>query len=257
MIETPKKNGLVTINYCVSRFLNEVGNYEPKPNEKKRYTQFAIDCFLDLNIMQPHSVKIAYLKVNEAYNAELPSDFVRHTKIAVNDGGGRFWTLTYDPSMIPATQYKNGELEVVKKQPKFEGIDRLFFSDHFANGNYIAGFYSQPGGFNDAYYNIDRERGVISLSNKIPKCELILEYISTGINTQTDVIVPIEAVPVIVAYIHKIWSHNAPNVPMNKQMQREDAYEREYSKLLTQRTMFTADEYLDMVYSTYHQGVKR
>lgn len=260
MKETPKKSGLVTIGYCVARYMNEVGNYDPKPNQTKRFTQWAIDAFLDLNIMQPHSTKIAYLSLNEGMNAELPSDYVRYCKIGVNVGG-RWHTLTYDESMIPSTEFQNGTPTPVDKIQKGSHTnvfsDGLFFSDHYASGQFIGGFYTQPGGFNSTYYKVDRERGVISLSNKINCRELILEYVSTGINTHTSVIVPIEAVPVIIAYMHMVWAKNTPNVPMNKQIQRDQDYQDAYNKLLTQRTIFTADEYLDMVYSTSHQGVKR
>jgi hypothetical protein len=236
--------------------MNEVGNYDPKPNEIKRFTQWAIDCFLDLNIMQPHSTKIAYLTVNEGLNAELPSDYVRYCKIGVNVGG-RFKTLTYDSAMIPSTEYTEGSIVSVKKDVKGPHADSLFFNDHYASGQFVGGFYTQPGGYNDTYYKVDRERGVISLSNQLDCRELILEYISTGINTQSDIIVPIEAVPVIVAYMHMVWSKNTGDVPMNKQIQRDQDYNDAYNKLLTLRTIFTADEYLDMVYSTYHQGIKR
>jgi hypothetical protein len=255
MKDTPKRHGIVTLNYCVSRYFNEASIFDPKPNEKRQALQFAVDCFLHLNIFQPHSVKVAYLEVNEAMNAELPSDFVRYTKIGMNEGG-RIRTLTYDPSMIVSTEYRDGKPSHVKKEPN-KPFQTIEFIDHVKNGQYIGGMYAQGGGYNDNYYRVDRERGVISLQNSLNCRELVLEYISTGINTQTDTIVPIEAVPTIVAYIHMIKAENTPGVPMNKQMFRRDTYERAYSSLSTLRLLFTADEYLDMVYSTYSQSPTR
>jgi hypothetical protein len=252
----PNRSGLVTINYCVSRYLNESGNFDPKPNEYKRLSQLAIDGFLDLNIWQPHSVKTTKLQVNEAFNAALPKDYVRYTKIGLNKGG-RFYTLTKDDTILPANEYGPEGAIPLNRSPKQPDLPFLEEVTEFSGGQYVGGLYSQVGGVNENYYRVDRERGLIMLSNKIGKCELLLEYISTGITTNSDVIVPIECAATISAYMHKVIAENDPRVPMNMKMKRDDDYNRAYDKLLTVRTMFTMDEYLDMVYSTSHQSVKR
>ena len=102
--ENVKSDGVVSLRYCVMSAFNEIGTYNNK--QYKRYLQFAIDCFRELNIKIMRNVEVEYLTINDIGVVTLPSDFVDYIAIGVNKGGEVVTLTKNDQLMLPRNTKK-------------------------------------------------------------------------------------------------------------------------------------------------------
>lgn len=252
--------GLVTLRYCVMNTLNELGDYSMTWYNK--YLQLAIDAFRTLNMKHIQSVKIVYLPVDaDMKYVTLPTDYLDYVKVAIPQNG-QVWTLTKNDSLLLPRDMECGE--PVLNTSRGEGVTLdstswggYYFTDHFHNGRWVNDLYAIGGGFNTAYFRVDEERGVIQLNGTIPNSEIILEYISSGIDLCGDTFVPVKALDTIKAYIHWKRLEYDPRVALSDKDRKERLYYAEARKLDANESVPTLSEYLDTMYATTKQTPHR
>ena len=77
--------GIVNLEYVVHLVLMDLG--DDSFRDYKKYLQYAILGFQELNLYVSQSVKVAYLPVSSIKTANLPDDYLTYTKIGYNNGG--------------------------------------------------------------------------------------------------------------------------------------------------------------------------
>lgn len=255
MSET-RATSFLTLHQIVRSYMSAAGI--KSLTDYVRFLNFAIEGYSDLSIFNVDTVDVAYLAVNPDTNtAVLPVDFISMTKLGVNIAG-RMWTLTVNNDILiprPETICQN-PIETVTADTDITALGGFWFCGHWRNGNYIDTLYGVSGGFNEAYYRIDKTRGVIYFDGRVRNDEVILEYKSSGVKSG-GAAVPREARPALVAYI--AWKHIQYDnrYSMADKQMRENAYNIESHKLTLLGCSFNIDEFLDTMYSTYSQSVKR
>jgi hypothetical protein len=133
----------------------------------------------------------------------------------------------------------------------------VFFSDHFRGGQYVGGLYGMPGGVDDAYFRIDRENRKIVFSGSVPRSEIVLEYISTGVKTEDGSLIPREAIPALRTYVLWQMIEHDTRIALNEKERRKRNHEEEVEALRSFQSIFTADQYKRMLWSSSRQTAKR
>lgn len=253
-----KTSGVITFDYVVNSVFNQLNNYTQR--EYDRYLQFAIEGFGQLNLSNITTIRVEHLQMNDAKVVELPPDYIDYVKVAVCING-RLWTLSLNENMcVPRAEICGVPVrDIVVADPQNLTIpgDGYLFPDHYFNGRFIGGLYGIGGGFNIAYFKVDKERRQMIFSGTIPNDEVVLEYKSTGVSKNNTTLIPFQALAALKAYIHWQRVEYDPNVSMGEKQRKKDLYEEECNVLNTFERSFTVDEYLDMCYRSSKQSPKR
>jgi hypothetical protein len=254
--------GLSNINTVVSYVLDDMDAQDKYDQYGEKIAQLAIRGFIDMNIhYSPTNIKVVYLTINNNRRVTIPNDYVDYTKIGINIGG-TIWTLTANPNMVldRASCCNLDIREVVSGGGAVPagGIGGFYYAPHYWKGNYVGGMWGAGGGWNDAYYRIDVENRQIQFDGFFPQnCQVILEYKSTGINFNTETVIPRQYVEPLVAYIHyKLGSSNKELKNYDKEKLEQD-YINQMEKLTMFNTTTTLDEIMDVLYASYTQLPKR
>jgi hypothetical protein len=133
----------------------------------------------------------------------------------------------------------------------------VFFSDHFRGGQFVGGLFGMSGGIDDAYYRIDKEKRTIAFSGSVPRSQIVLEYISSGVKTDGSTLIPRQAVPALRTYL--LWNavENDARISYNEKERKKRLHEEEVTALRNFEDIFTIDEYKRMCFSTSRQTIKR
>ena len=115
------------------------------------------------------------------------------------------------------------------------------------------------GGFRSTYYRIDKKEGVIILGGDIPLGEIVLEYLSSGINLSGKTYIDDDMREVLIALIHWKLKEFAPSrtVGEGEKVRARQMYDYEARKLSKLRKKFTISELMDTIYASYKQTIKR
>lgn len=221
------------------------------------YMQLAIEGFTELSLWHLDSVEVVYLTMNEAKVVNLPADFIDYTKIGIPINGKLRVLTRHDKILLPRTFIDGTPVGNSDADDTLDAASLVYFSDHFRGGQYVGGLYGMPGGVDDAYYRIDRERRTIAFSGSVPRSEIVLEYISSGVNTTGSTLIPREAVPALRTYI--LWQsvENDKITAYNEKERRKRNHEEEVAALRSFQDIFTADEYKRLIWGSSRQTIKR
>lgn len=246
---------LKSVRYVVMSYLNRKGIYDLK--NYKRLEQIALEGLTQLNLYDMETVEVAYLTMNEIGVVKFPSDFVDYTKIGI-PVNGRIYTLTVNESIIEPRLEKCGE-EVFdpNHNRNVADVGGYYFNDHFRNGRYVGGLYGVGGGFNVAYVKLDRQRRQFIIEGNVPRSEIILEYISTGIKQDGSTLVPTEALEPLRRWIDMIVTENDRRSSESAIARTTRSYEVALDEMRHFITCPTQDEYKDKFYESLTQGIKR
>lgn len=253
----PKTPGVVTLRYVVMSILNRLANYSMR--DYYRLMQIAIEGFGELNLWHLDSIEVVYLRMNNAKIVRLPADFVDWLKIGVPING-KLRVLTRHDKMLLPREFEDGSPvgNTDAGEPSTPTAENLiFFSDHFRRGMFVAGLFGMPGGIDQAYYRVDKETRTIAFSGSVPRSEIVLEYISTGVRATGGTMVPREAVGALRAYVMFAMLDGDNRTAMNEKLRREDIYDKEVSALRSFLGTFTKEEYQRMLWTTSRQTPKR
>ena len=199
------QSGIKTLGYIVSSVQWKLWDFSDKNN--LRWHQFVIEGYKKLKINYAQEVKVAYLQMNDANIIEYPADYVSYSKIAIN-ACGNLWTLSLNKNMVlPRGQKCGYTIREVCNCETDEGVsfdppeDGIQFVGHWNNGLYVQNLFAAGGGFNIGYYRDDPEMRQFVFNPEMPKMQIILEYVSNGINYSGATLIPELAVDYLEQYV--------------------------------------------------------
>ena len=255
-LDVPKTPGLVTIRYIVMSILNRMEDYTMK--RYKRLVQIAIEGFSELSLWHLNTLEVVYLRMDVAKAVDLPDDYVDFLKVGVPINGKLRVLTQHNQILLPRTFDPDGApVGNTDADDTVDAASLIFFSDHFRGGQYVGGLFGMPGGVDDAYFRIDRENRKIVFSGSVPRSEIVLEYISTGVKTEEGSLIPREAVPSLRTYVQWQIAENDPRVSANEKERKKRIHEEEIEALRSFQSIFTKEQYQRMLWSTSRQTAKR
>ena len=249
----PAIKGTVNINYIVMSILNRLRDYSMRHYDY--FAQLVIEGYSELSLFHMDNIEVVYLRMSSAKTVDLPEDYVDYTKIGI-PVQGKLRVLTNRENVLLPRTFADGE-PVGNTDDENPGTESVFFVDHFRNGQFTAGLYGMPGGLDNAYYRIDRESRTIVFSGSIPRSEVVLEYISSGVKLGGTTQIPREAVPALRAYVLWTMIDTDNKFPANEKERRKNNYLEEVEQLRYFQTAFTKEEYQRHVWKHSRQTPKR
>jgi hypothetical protein len=256
-IDSPKLPALVSVRYVICSLLNRMQDYSFK--SYKRLVQICVE-----GISEEFSIyhtgmgnEVVYLHMTLAKTAPLPADFIDWLRLGVPIDG-KLRVITQHESLLMPRTFDDGTPVGNADDGVGESTEGLvYFSDHYRNGSYVGGLFGLSGGIDDAYYRFDMENRQIVFSGSVPRSEIVLEYVSTGLKLDGSSLIPREVVAPLRNYI--LWQKDItdPRIAYNAKEMAKREFEESVQALRFLNLSFTADEYLDMLYSTYTQSPKR
>jgi len=253
-LDNPKILGTTTINYVVMSVLNRLKDYSMR--HYSFLEQIIIEGYSDLNLWHLDNIEVVYLRMSEAKTVDVPGDFVDWTKIGI-PLHGKLRVLTNNKSILFPRTFADGA-PVGNTDDTYAGIsENIYFTDHYRDGQFVGGLYGMPGAADQAFYRFDRESRTIIFSGSIPRAEIVLEYISTGVKLQGTTVIPREAVSALRAFA--LWQliENDSKVSGGEKERKKAQYEEQLHSLNFFQSAFTADEYRRHVYKHSRQSTKR
>lgn len=250
-LENAKILGTTTVRYIVKSILNRIGDYTMR--HYKYIEQLIYEHFTDLNLWHLDNIEVVYLRMSDAKTVDLPPDYVDYIKIGIPING-KLKVLTRKDNILLPREFEDGE--EVGNTDATETLEdvAIFFTSHFKNGRYIGSLYGIPGGIDQAYYRVDKEKRTIVFSGSVPRGEIVLEYISSGVKLTGSSVIPRETASVLRNY-------GLYNFYLRQKDTRWKVYKSEYDGDLEAlrffQKAFTVDEYKRMVYKTTRQSPKR
>ena len=252
--EDKKTKGTVTIGYVVASVMNRLRDYSMR--NYSFLEQIVIEGFTELNMFHLDNIEVVYLRMSSAKTVSVPCDFIDWLKIGIPING-RLRVITKDDSLLLPRTFADGKEVGNKDAVSVSSSDYLYFPIHYKDGSLVAGLYGLPGGIDSTYYRYDKEKRQFIFGGSIPRTEIVLEYLSTGVKLGGNTIIPREAVPALRAYA--LWQliENDRKVPMGEKERKKQQYEEEVEKLRFFISAFTLEEYKQMVYKHARQSPKR
>jgi len=244
-----RANNYVPLSYCVRIIQMDLEDYAGTNYEK--LLQYAIMGFQKMNFNDIHSIEVKYLPISDINTVELPSDFDDYYKIGLLRNG-EVWNLGLNNNIAMPRAIECGEdaREITTGRGNRGGY---FYTDHYLDGQFVDGLFGIGGGFRESCYRIDKKQGQILLDSTVPNGEIVLEYQSNGISSQT--MVPRRAVDAIVAYVH--WRRLKAKNRDNERYAAEVEWKEEINEFRALNMAFKPSEYLDMLHSNMIQAPKR
>lgn len=250
-LESPKTKGFVTIRYVVMSILNRLRDYTMR--DYKYLAQLVIEGFSDLNMYHLSNVEVVYLYMDNAKTVKVPGDFIDWIKVGI-PANGKLHVLTKKDKMLKPRVFPDGKTVGHTDQTEDQGI---YFTDHFRTGAYITNLFGVTGGFNTAYYSYDRENRQFIFTGPIPRAEIVLEYISSGVKLTGSTVIPRQALDPLQRFV--FWQRvvDDPRVALNNKEYMELLYDRAIQKLVDFESTCTMEEYKDALYRKIKQTIKR
>lgn len=251
-LETPKTTGIVNIRYVVMSILNRMNDYSMR--NYKRIAQIVIEGFTDLNMYHTTNIEVVYLYMDSAKLVSVPADFIDWLKVGMPIGG-KLVTLTKDDNILLPRKFTDGK-DVGNVDATLTG-KVTYFASHFKNGKFVGGLYGLRGGINRAYFRYDKEKRQMIFAGDVPLSEIVLEYVSSGVNLSSSTIIPRQAVKVLRNWTFWQLAEHDSTVTLGEKDRKMKIYEGDVSELRALEHTPTMDEYRDAMYKTIKQTPKR
>lgn len=249
----PAIPGIISVNYVVMSILNRLRDFSMR--HYAYIAQLVIEGYNELSLWHLDTIEVVYLRMSSAKVVDLPTDYVDYVKIGIPVNGKLKILTKKDNILLPRT-FADGA-PVGNTDDENAGTGSIFFVDHFRSGQFVAGLYGLPGGLDNAFYRIDRENRQIVFSGSIPRAEVVLEYVSSGIKLSGQTNIPRETVPALQAYVAWNMIKWDKKYSASDKAQRKQEYLEEEAKLDFFQSSFTADEYRRHVWKSTTQTIKR
>lgn len=207
--------------------------------------QLLIEQLGQLNIFVTNHFSIAKLTVNpDTGIAILPEDYIGYINDPSINAEGKLWTLSLKPDIVlPADGSTCGEID--NDNPVY--TPNIPYPYHFGAGG---GASTNTSGF--------KIKGrIVIFDGYIPNNEVILEYMSSGISSDSITYVPFQVKETLVKYLVWQMAEVGDNVPQSEKIRREQQYDRECEKLSDFENSFTPDQVMDVIYSSFIQTANR
>lgn len=249
--------GIVNLDYIVNLVLMDLDDYSMV--KYKKFLQYAVLGYQDLNLYTMQNIKVAYLTVKDNKTADLPNDYIEYTKIGFNSGGSFSVLGSNDDLILPRLNDDCGD-EINENSGECDsgGVIGYYFSPHYRNGQYVGEMYGGAGdGNTNGDYRIDRDRWQIAFGSEMSAKTIILEYKSSGVNGNGSTNIPRQCVEALRSYVHWQRKRHNDKVPRNEKIALQQEYYIEFEKLRDLEFSFTYSEYFDSRRSTYSSIPKR
>jgi hypothetical protein len=253
----------VTLDYIVRNVIVQLE--ESSLRRYETYLQYAVRGMRELTLYGANSqgLKIKHIPMlaNKAIN--LPSDYVKYTKVGICVNG-RVVMLGLDDSLCLNDNYSECGDPLGVAIENIDNPDYVFFAfgypfaGYYHNNQYVNSLFGLGGGFNSrGYFRVNNEMNQIQFASVVPQTDIVLEYISDGVNADGTSIVPVEATEYLIAFVH--WKRVEA---------KRDSTESEIARWRNESmvrfrnckhfaNMFTMSEYLDSYRNNVFQTPKR
>lgn len=163
-----------------------------EPNEYYRFHELALDGLRELRLHHVHEgLKFAKLTQSSIGTVDFPEDMIEFRGIAVPVAGKLVWLTRNNDIVMTTTMVLSQETQDSDDE---EGVDIL--------DSATSGFYARGGVNLDGYYNIDYQNRRIFL-NSVTRTEVVLAYITSGVEVSEETYVPTKYEQVLIAWI--VW----------------------------------------------------
>jgi len=250
------QSGIRTIDYVVHSIQNSLDDMGT--TNYRRYLQFAIDAYHELNLYVLPQSKTVFLDVDANGSAPFPSDYLYYYAIGVCMDN-QIWNLTLDPSMCKEGTPSPDINDVANGSANADiYLFQYYYGGVFRNGQFVGELYGCGGGYNKhGYYNIDKKNRRIEFSSIVPGKPIVMSYKASGVDCNGGVIIPLEAVAPIREYVLWRMIENNSQVPSSEKERKRRLYYIAYDRLQFFINSVTKDEFLDSKYRTLKQTPKR
>ena len=245
-----------TLQKVVADVLNDMGMYDT--DNYLRFIRFASRGFQKLKLFHLNSHKTIYLTADDETNIiKLPTDFVDYVRIGVcensqTESSNTIWTLTLNEDLCFPRDIVDGQ--------DFNSPAGVTSADEISIYGYpwLYPYYDAKGGRNSLYMRLDRNYNRIIVQGVIQSYQRpVLEYISTGVSADGNTYIPIVATEALISFIHWKRKQNSTGFTQYDKEAAKNEWMEEVAQLEEQQYSFTYDEFLDVLYSSYTQSIKR
>lgn len=116
--------------------------------------------------------------------------------------------------------------------------------------------YGVGGGKNINYYKVNYKENII-VFDSVPNYNIYLEYLSNGLNTDSDITIPRRYLDALMAGVIYQLAVEDATIPYNRTEQLRLNYVDKMKTLKKMKGSFTKDEFLDVIYKNAKQTPKR
>lgn len=246
---------MVPLSYIVYNLQNDMEDYTTQ--QYKRLLQIVINGVRHLRLYGQPAIQVYYAQINEAGIIKLPPDYLDYTKIGLFVHG-QVVTLTVNNNMALnraqecavdiRTMYKDNGLALNSI------VGGYYFTPHYYQNQYVGGLYGVGGGFNVAYYRVDKQANQIQFDGVIRAGQVVIEYESTGISVGT--LVPAEMIEPLKTWTDWQKMERDDRVSLSVKKDKERQFGDAVRSLRSFNNKFTKSEYLDTLYRHYKQSPK-
>lgn len=225
---------LVTLNRITDEALALAG----KPKEKHfLFFQMLTNGLRDLQLYHHKFTKRTLLAMDSNFTVSIPGDFLSFIAIGIPING-KLWTFTED----------NELLAIATTDPVYSWEDSI---DEKSTTN-----YGTRGGKNQDYFKIDWENDRIVFNSPSVRAEIILEYVSSGIDLTAETSVPVIAKMALISYI--LWQDGIfdTKTPYTQVEILKERYDNEIEKFRMLQ-LPGIDAIRDEIRRSYRQSPKR
>jgi hypothetical protein len=214
---------------------------------------FALRMLRKLNIDYSETIKTKEIRVSKRKTVPYPEDYIAYNKIGVKVGD-RMWVLTRDNSITTHTPSKYEANKPFYQEAR--NITSYRFYNYYPYNNGVNGSYHdyvdvRGYGHNGVGYFTDVDScREFQLSSDFTGSTVMLEYIATNFNPDTETFVPVLAQDAFREYIHWQESRFSPNVPLSQVM----ADDREFWSELGRYNMRMSDLSYDGILDTLRRN---
>lgn len=244
---------VVSIQHVVRNYMNE-RNYNM--SQYKRLVQVAIRGFSNLNMTELRSVSTFYGTPDESGQIFLPPDYVDYCAVGYLMGS-QVYVLSRNKSLYINKDTVNGGVSNVSET---DGDEVFYvFGNHYRNGAFVTTLFGARGAYTEQYFNIDTENKILQVSSLVPRSEMIIEYVSTGVSLNGNTYIPRYAEQALIEWLY--W-RDAKGKPFGNQTRgviadSKQDYVEEVNILRDIQTLPTFQEAMDAIYSETRQSPKR
>lgn len=234
------------------------------PHKLQMLMQLGSRAMRELNIDIVGSIKTVKLVPNNYRAISVPQDYFTYTKLGLCENGMIYNLGLNNDLCFPDTVNSCGQLQPESFSDSSGGT---LFTDNFTdggwgwyywnfntineNGEFIGKLYGQGSGNNPlGEYRFNEETREFILTPTLQGKEIVLEYISTGMN-QENIVVPDEAVESVISFIKWKKSRGA------ERAQYKGEYEQNVMHLRLRKFSFTGEEFIAAVRKGYFLAAKQ
>jgi len=231
----------LSLGDIIHTFKAELGDYGM--HNYSQYFSLAARCLTDINIHDLRQVRVHYGTIDSDLNTiPLPDDLENIIRVGVNVNE-RMWIIPQNRNIVIPREEDCGEEERdvdasnANINPTGESSSRFY--SHWRNGGWVSNLYGTFGGFSDLFYRYDKERNRLLLEGNLSTdYDVVIEYVSTGISTSDETIIPLYVQEAILAYLRWKVAENVPTMSEGKIMRFMQIYNEERARIIRKKHSF-------------------